>query len=74
MYFAMARDPALEQSAQHLRQAAITLEETRRLAAEICQEEQRKTKRAPSRKPAARKPVSPIEWLENAKTASQLKH
>jgi hypothetical protein len=74
MYFAMARDPALEQSAQHLRQAAITLEETRRLAAEICQEEQRKTKRSPSRKPAARKPVSPMEWLENAKTASQLKH
>ena len=77
MYSVMSRDPALETSAQHLRQAAITLEETRELALQICREEQLKAKTGASKRAArGRSPADTesFEWLNNAKAASELKH
>lgn len=40
LYFAMSFDPALASSAEHLRQAALTLEHARRVAFEVSQEDQ----------------------------------
>lgn len=75
MYSVMSRDPALETSAAHLRQAAITLEETRELAMQICREEQRKAKAGAAKRAACT--VSAADtgtWLHKAKPASPLKH
>jgi hypothetical protein len=78
MYSVMSRDPALETSAQHLRQAAITLEETRELALQICREEQLKASASGAKRsgrrvlPAA--DAEKLDWLHEAKAASPLKH
>jgi hypothetical protein len=72
MYTVMSRDPALETTAAHLRQAAITLEETRELALQIGREEQRKAKAGSSKRAACAAPTE--TWLHKAKAASPLKH
>lgn len=75
LYESMSRDPALESGAEHIRQAAMDLEEARKVAFEVLQEEGRKTK-----KPAAAKPqesgnrLEKASWLRSARTASPLKH
>jgi|SRR5688572_24896235 hypothetical protein len=77
VYSMMSRDPALETSAQHLRQAAITLEETRKLALQICLEEQRKAKATAAKRAAcaiAPADAESLDWLNSAKPASDMKH
>jgi hypothetical protein len=77
MYAVMSRDPALETSAQHLRQAAITLEETRELALQVGREEQRKARLGAAKRGRGALPAGdaePLDWLHVAKAASPLKH
>ncbi len=75
LYLVMSLDPALEATAAHIRQAALTLEHTRRLAYEICQEGPPqtacKTKAVASEEHTEGEPT---KWLQGAKTGSQLKH
>jgi hypothetical protein len=73
LHFTMALDPALASSAAHIKEAALTLEQTRRLAFEICQEEQRKLQRAPEPK-QQQMDVADSAWLRGVKASSNLKH
>jgi hypothetical protein len=73
LHFAMALDPALASSAEHVKEAALALEQTRRIAFEISQEEQRKQQRRPRTK-QTQKDADNLNWLRAAKAGSDLKH
>ena len=76
LYMEMSLDPALAEPAAHIREAALSLEKTRRLAHEVLLEAEetqtppmgkRKQKRSAEEKAA-------LEWLRTARTISQSKH
>jgi hypothetical protein len=75
LYESMSRDPALESGAEHIRQAAIDLEEARKVAFEVYQEERRKKKQpATSRPQETENALEKANWLRAARPASPLKH
>jgi len=75
LYSMMSLDPALEPSAEQVKQAALTLERTRRLAFEVYREEGQEPARVAGKKRAeAGRERARANWLRNAKSASQLKH
>lgn len=75
LYESMSHDPALESGAQHIRQAAMDLEEARKVAFEVFQEERRKTKPLATSKPKkTENGLEKANWLRGARTASPLKH
>ena len=90
LYMAMSLDPAMAVPAYHLRSAALALEETRRMALQICQDEQRrqqaaaagcgkKTRKAKGTtrdrcRKARERDKAVLEWLRNATPASPWKH
>jgi hypothetical protein len=75
VYMHMSLDPVLIASAEHVKQAALTLEHIRRLALEISQE-------APARQAGAGKrrtrqvtrEEAGLDWLRAAKAGSPSKH
>ncbi len=73
LYFAMSLDPALAASSEDIRQAALKLEHTRRLAFEITQEGRRKKTRKPKVKQTDEE-AARLNWLRAAKAGSHLKH
>ncbi len=75
LYESMSHDPALESGAEHVRQAAIDLEEARKVAFEVMQEERRKQNQpATSRPQEIENALEQANWLRAARTASPLKH
>lgn len=75
LYESMAHDPALASCAEQIRQAAIELEEARKVAFEVFQEERRKSKQPASSKPQkTENALEKANWLRGARTASPLKH
>jgi hypothetical protein len=73
LHFAMALDPALSSSAEHVKEAALELEQTRRIAFEISQEENQRKRRRP-RTQQTQKDTANLNWLRAAKAGSHLKH
>lgn len=75
LYFFMSLDPALESAARHVKEAALTLEHTRKLAFEIyregCKKEPVNAKRELQEED---KEADAGAWLHTTKAASQLKH
>ena len=75
LYLSMSLDPALAPSADHIRQAALVLKSTRRMALEVTIEAQ--SRRA---KPAKRKSKSDgarqteLEWQMAGRPTSPTKH
>ena len=79
LYMAMSMDPALADSAAHVKEAALTLEYTRRLAFQVTQENVKQPGRGPKRKKpeliAKEKEEAEQEaWLRAVKAGSPLKH
>ncbi len=75
LYESMSRDPALESGAEHIRQAAIELEEARKVAFEVFQEERRKQKLPATTRPQkTENALEKANWLRGARAASPLKH
>lgn len=75
LYFFMSLDPALESAAEHVREAALTLEHTRKLAFEIYREschQEAGTSKAELQEED--KEADAAAWLHVTKTVSQLKH
>ena len=66
LYFVMSFDPALKSSAEHVRQAALTLEHARRVAFEVSQEETASEDKDQDNEPA--------NLLRRTAAGSQLKH
>ncbi len=73
LYFMMSLDPALEASADHVRQAVQTLEEIRRLAYQIS-EEKGEDKEPASKTGDTENDKSKLTWLRSARPGSPLKH
>ena len=76
LYYTMTLDPVLGVSAEHIREAVLELEETRRIAWQVAREEQeaRSTPRARrTRKQRKTETENPAEWLRNVPAASPLK-
>jgi|EndMetStandDraft_5_1072996.scaffolds.fasta_scaffold145758_2 hypothetical protein len=76
LYYAMTLDPALAASAEHVRNAVLELEETRRIAWEVYREEQAERAAAPRRKSKKRRKnetENPADWLRDVPPASPLK-
>lgn len=75
LYVDMSKDPALEATAEYIKQAVLTLEHTRRLAFEVYQEQ-------PARRSSAAVAVLPDEdmdteagnWIRIPKAGSHSKH
>lgn len=75
MYFEMSLDPELEESAKHIRMAALTLEHTRRLAQEVAYEVE--VECADNAGENGRRVMEEDEFLEqlrNPKFGSAMKH
>jgi hypothetical protein len=76
VYSEMSLDPALRGSAEHIRRAAVKLEEVQRLAWQVCQEELNgptARRRARVRKPRKDDAEKAAEWLRAVPPASPLK-
>jgi hypothetical protein len=76
LYYAMTLDPVLAASAEHVRNAVLELEQTRRIAWEVYREEQALRTASPrpkSKKRRKNETESPAEWLRNLPPASPLK-
>jgi hypothetical protein len=76
LYSSMTLDPTLADSAEHVRKAALELEETRRVAWEVFREEQSQCGARPRRKSKKQdkdETESPADWLRNIPPASPLK-
>jgi hypothetical protein len=76
LYYDMSLDPALAASAEHVRKAALELEETRRIAWEVYREEQAAHAASAPRKPRRRRKKeteSAADWLRDVPPASPLK-
>ena len=76
LYYSMSLDPALSASAEHVREAVIELEETRRIAWEVYREEQEARSASPrrkSKKSQKNETESPADWFRNLPPASPLK-
>lgn len=76
LYSAMTLDPALVDSAAHIREAVLELEKVRRAAWEVCQEERDTSSalpREPSKKARKKRTEKDAEWLKSVRPASPLK-
>jgi len=75
LYDAMTLDPALTASAEHIRHAVLELEQTRRLAWEVYQEEQAAHQAASgkAKKRPKKDAENPTDWLRDVLPASPLK-
>jgi hypothetical protein len=76
LYSAMTMDPALVDSAAHIRKAVLELEQVRRAAWEVCQEEggvSLAPLRAPAKKPRKKRAEQDAQWLKSVRPASPLK-
>jgi hypothetical protein len=84
LYMVMSLDPVLASSADHIKQAALSLEHTRLLAFQVSQDaarQQSRRLRRRQRRPdatatAQQAPAEDVDlaWLRLAKAGSQLKH
>ncbi|WP_088348182.1 MULTISPECIES: hypothetical protein [Rhodomicrobium] len=74
VYMQMSLDPALRASADHIKQAALTLEHTRRLALEISQETPRAGASGKRRARQLTREDAGLDWLRVAKAGSPSKH
>ena len=78
LYMAMSMDPALALSADYVKEAALMLEYTRRLAFEVSEDAAKQPGRPSRRKKAPlaakEKEDADLVWLRAAKAGSQLKH
>ena len=80
LYLVMSLDPVLAGCADHIRQAALMLEHTRRLAFQVSQDAAREQSRRPKRKKqrpdglAQGPEETDLDWLRIAKAGSLLKH
>ena len=75
LYMGMSLDPALAASAEHIRQAALVLESTRRMAHQITVEargQRAKPKRASAR--SKREHQVELEWQVAGRPISPTKH
>ena len=75
LYMSMSLDPALVPSADHIRQAALVLESTRRMAHEVTVGS--RSRRAKSTKRRAKSDAerqSEIDWHTGGRPASPTKH
>jgi hypothetical protein len=73
LYMSMSLDPALAPSAEHIKQAAVVLESTRRMAHEVTLEG-RRAKPAKRRTKSHGERQSELEWLVDGRPASPTKH
>ncbi|MDP9129818.1 MAG: hypothetical protein M3N35_05485 [Candidatus Binatota bacterium] len=75
LYMSMSLDPALAPSADHIRQAALVLESTRRMAHEVTVEGQsRRAKPVKRRTKSNGERQSELEWHMDGRPASPTKH
>ncbi len=75
LYMSMSLDPALAPSAEHIKQAALVLESTRRMAHEVTIEAQsRRAKPSKRRTKSAGERQSELEWQLDRRPASPTKH
>lgn len=75
LYMEMSLDPALAESAEHIREAALSLERTRRLAHQVLLEAEKDQMASPPRKSKrTSEEKAALEWLRSARTVSQSKH
>jgi hypothetical protein len=75
LYMSMSLDPALAPSADHIRQAALVLESTRRIAHEVTVEAQsRRAKPAKRQTKSNGERQSELEWHMDGRPASPTKH
>lgn len=73
LYMGMSLDPALVASAQHIKQAALVLEFTRRMALEVT-EEPRRGRQGKRRAKSGGELQSDLEWQTDGRPASPTKH
>jgi hypothetical protein len=75
LYMGMSLDPALVASAQHVKQAALVLELTRRMALEVTEEPQsRRGRQGKRRAKSGGELQSDLEWQADGRPASPTKH
>jgi len=86
LYMNMSLDPAMAVSAYHVRTAALALENTRRMALQVCLEEEQRQQASLKRGKKTRntprdrnrrlrdRDKAALEWLRNAPPASPWKH
>ena len=75
LYMSMSLDPALGPSADHVRQAALALEFTRRVALEVTVEGKSRPAKQPKRKTKSQgERQSELEWQLDGRPASPTKH
>jgi hypothetical protein len=79
LYMAMSMDPALADSAAHIKEAVLTLEYTRRLAFQVTQEDAKQPGRTSRRKKPEliakeQEEAEQQAWLRALKAGSPLKH
>ncbi len=75
LYLGMSLDPALADSAEHIKQAALVLESTRRIAHQVsleAQSQQTKPEKRKSKSGGERQ--SELEWHTAVRPASPTKH
>ena len=76
LYSAMTLDPALADSAAHIRKAVLELQNARQAAWEVCQEKGDTSlapHRAPSKKTRKKRAEHDAQWLKSVRPASPLK-
>jgi hypothetical protein len=75
LYLDMSLDPVLADSAEHIKQAVLTLETTRRLAHQVALEGQGRRSGGKRRKAKAEGDrQSELDWHEDGRPASHTKH
>ncbi len=86
LYMEMSLDPAMDVPACHVRSAALALEKARRMALQVCQEEERRPRPASAANPKTARggkrrsrksrenQEAAAEWLRSAPAASPSKH
>ena len=75
LYMSMSLDPALAASADHIKQAALVLESTRRMAHQVTMEAQSQQSKPPRRKSKpSGEHQSDIDWRAAGRPASPTKH
>jgi hypothetical protein len=75
LYMGMSLDPALAASAQHVKQAALVLEFTRRMALEVTEEPQsRRGRQGKRRAKSGGELKSELDWQAGGRPASPTKH
>jgi hypothetical protein len=75
LYMSMSLDPALTASAEHIKQAALVLESTRRMALQVAVEARSRRTRGPKRATkSTRERQTDLDWQADDMPASPTKH